>query len=152
MKDKLNSYLKGSYGRVDKVSASQPSGHGFEPYIGSGPRFLLSHMTQILVGSRMWTREWFHKKYFTIRIKEIITFNPLLHRYSFLCLLQHTTFENIVTMKEIAPAGAFSSFATMFSKLSNLKNFISFSSVNIQDLSKSRLLQDCCMGERVKLN
>ena len=29
--------------------------------------------------------------------------------------------------------------------------FISFSKVNIQDLSKCHLLQDCCMGERVKL-
>ena len=27
--------------------------------------------------------------------------------------------------------------------------FISFSRVNIQDFSKCRLLQDCCMGERV---
>ena len=47
--------------------------------------------------------------------------NPLLHRYSFYRLLQQTTFENIVTEEKIAPAGAISSFATMFSKLSNLK-------------------------------
>ena len=47
--------------------------------------------------------------------------NPLLHRYSFLRLLQQTTFENIVTKEEIAPAGTISSFATMFSKLFNLK-------------------------------
>ena len=40
-------------------------------------------------------------------------FNPLLHRYSFLRLLQQTTFENIVAKEEIASAGA---------KLSNLKN------------------------------
>ena len=30
-------------------------------------------------------------------------FNPLRHRYSFLCLLQQMTFENIVTKEEIAP-------------------------------------------------
>ena len=50
-------------------------------------------------------------------------FNPLLHRYSFLRLLQQTTFENIVTKEEIAPAEAISisSFATTFSKFSNLK-------------------------------
>ena len=34
----------------------------------------------------------------------------------------HLTFENIVAKEEIAPAGAISSFATMFSKLSNKKN------------------------------
>ena len=54
-----------------------------------------------------------------------------------------STFENIVTREEIVPA-------TMFSKLSNLKILISFSRVNIQHFSKCRLLQDCCMGERVK--
>ena len=43
-------------------------------------------------------------------------FNPLLHRYSFLRLLQQTTFENIVTKEETAPT-----FFEMFSKLSNLK-------------------------------
>ena len=32
--------------------------------------------------------------------------NPLLHRYSFLCLLQQMTFKNIVTKEEIAPAPA----------------------------------------------
>ena len=47
-------------------------------------------------------------------------------------------------------AGAISSFATMFSKLSNLKYVHFFSRVNIQDFSKCRLLQDCCMWERVK--
>ena len=51
--------------------------------------------------------------------------NPLLHRYAFLRLLQQTTFENIVTKE-------------MFSKLSNLKMYISFSRVNIQDFSKCR--------------
>ena len=46
----------------------------------------------------------------------------------FLRLLQQTTFENIVTKEEISPAGAISSFVTMFSKLSNLKkgSFLSF--------------------------
>ena len=44
-----------------------------------------------------------------------------------------------------------SSFATMFSKLSYLKMFISFSRVNIQDFSKGCLLQDCCKRERVKI-
>ena len=81
----------------------------------------------------------------------MVIFNPLLHRYSFLGLLQQTTFANIVKKEEIAPAGAISSFAKMFSKLSNLKKmFISFSRVDIQDFSKCRLLQDCCMGQRVK--
>ena len=32
-----------------------------------------------------------------------IYINPLLHRYSFLHLLQQTTFENIVAKEEIAP-------------------------------------------------
>ena len=32
-------------------------------------------------------------------------FNPLLHRYSFLRLLQQTAFENIVTKAEIVPSG-----------------------------------------------
>ena len=68
----------------------------------------------------------------------LLILNPLLHRYSFLRLLQQTTLENIVAKEEIAPT-----------KLSNLKMFISFSRVHIQDLSKCRLLQDCCMGERV---
>ena len=63
-----------------------------------------------------------------------ISINPLLHIYSFLRLLQQKTFENIVTKEEISPAGAISSFAIMFSKLSNLKIFISFSRVNIQEI------------------
>ena len=56
--------------------------------------------------------------------------NSLLHRYSFLRLLQQTTFENIVTKEEIAPAfeniltkeeitpaGAISSFAAFQLKI-----------------------------------
>ena len=34
----------------------------------------------------------------------LYSFNPLLHRYSFLHLLQQATFKNIVTKEEIAPA------------------------------------------------
>ena len=75
-----------------------------------------------------------------------IIINPLLYIYSILRLLQQTTFENIVA-KEEAPAGAISSFATMFSKLSDLKNVHFFQ----QSFSKCRLLQDCFMGERVNL-
>ena len=48
------------------------------------------------------------------------------------------TFGNIVTKEEIDPAGAISSFATIFSKLS--KMFISFSRVNIQMSSDAILL------------
>ena len=39
-------------------------------------------------------------------------------------------------------------FATMFSKLSNLKNVHFFQ--QSEHFYKCRLLQDCCMGERVK--
>ena len=42
-------------------------------------------------------------------------FNPLLHRYSFLRLLQQT-FKNVAKEGAVSPAGAISSFATMFSK------------------------------------
>ena len=69
-------------------------------------------------------------------------FNPLLHRHSFLRLLQQTTFENTVTKEEIAPAF----------KVPNLKNVYFFQQSKprvIQDFSKCCLLQDCCMGYRV---
>ena len=65
--------------------------------------------------------------------------NPLLHRYSFLRLLQQMTFENIVTKEQ-----RFQSFPT------STKMFISFSRVNIQDFCKWRLLQDCCFGGKGK--
>ena len=82
-----------------------------------------------------------------------IYFNPLLHRYSFLRLLQQTTFKNIVTNGEIAlkSAGAIPSFATMFSKLSNLQNVHFFQQGEHSRFSKCRLLPDCCMGERVNI-
>ena len=78
--------------------------------------------------------------YTTIKYRPFI--NPSLHRYmySFLRLLQQTTFETIVTKEDLAPAEAF--------QLKKCSFF--FSRVNFQDLSKCRLLQDCCMGERIK--
>ena len=52
-----------------------------------------------------------NRKYLISALTNWPHFNPLLHRYSFLHLLQQTTFENNVRKEEIAPA-CFQSFPT----------------------------------------